>query len=139
MAINLKVGVKILLKNKENKYLLLKRSSDKYADVRDNWDIVGGRIEAGFSLSENLKREIKEETQLDFKGQTKLIGAQDIIKLGMHVVRLTYIGEIEGEPVISQEHTAYKWLTLDEMRRMKNLDSYLRQLIESGVSYETHQ
>ncbi len=53
--------MKILLKNKEGKYLLVRRNPKKYPEVGAKWDIVGGRIEPGSSLIENLKREIKEE------------------------------------------------------------------------------
>ena len=55
----LQVGVKAFLKNKDGKYLLLQRSSLKYADTKGAWDIVGGRIEPGTPLLDNLKREIK--------------------------------------------------------------------------------
>ena len=97
----LQVGVKALLQNKEGKYLLIRRSSDKYPEVGPKWDIVGGRINSGETLMENLKREIKEETNLDMKKEPKLVAAQDILRVpGMHVVRLTFVGEIEGEPHI---------------------------------------
>ncbi len=62
----LQVGVKALLKNKNGKYLLLRRNPKKYPDVGPKWDIVGGRINPGSLLLENLKREIKEEVGLDY-------------------------------------------------------------------------
>ncbi len=52
----LQVGVKILLKNSEGEYLLLRRNPKKYPEVGAKWDIVGGRIVAGTSLLENLRR-----------------------------------------------------------------------------------
>jgi ADP-ribose pyrophosphatase YjhB (NUDIX family) len=63
----LQVGVKVLLKNKQGKYLLLKRSLKKYPNVVGTWDIVGGRIDLGVPLVENLKREVKEEVGFDLK------------------------------------------------------------------------
>lgn len=51
----LQVGVKVLLKNPEGKYLLVKRSNKKYPEVGATWDIVGGRIDPGLPLLENLK------------------------------------------------------------------------------------
>lgn len=50
----LQVGVKVLLKNSTGKYLLLRRSKEKYPDVPVHWDMPGGRIEAGKPLMENL-------------------------------------------------------------------------------------
>ncbi len=63
----LQVGVKALLKNPQGKYLLLHRSAKKYPEVRNAWDIVGGRIEPGTALADNLRREIK----VVFPGRTK--------------------------------------------------------------------
>ena len=44
------VGVKIFLKNKEGKFLLGKRSKGKYPEVDDGWDIIRGRINLGQSF-----------------------------------------------------------------------------------------
>ena len=50
----LQVGVKILLKNREGKFLLMRRSEEKYRDVLQKWDIPGGRIDPGKPLMENI-------------------------------------------------------------------------------------
>src|SRR3989338_7224600 len=68
-GIELQVGVKILLRNNEGKYLLLKRSPEKYPEIGARWDIVGGRIDAGTPLIENLRREVKEETGLEISSE----------------------------------------------------------------------
>ena len=132
----LQVGVKILLQNKEGKFLLLKRSAKKYPEVGEKWDIVGGRIDPGSPLLDNLRREIKEETQLEFTGEPKLLTAQDILRVkGRHVVRLTYTGRIEGTPVLDEDHDEYKWFDLDEIKALPGgrLDSYFKELLEKGV------
>ncbi|OGL66829.1 hypothetical protein A3B21_00820 [Candidatus Uhrbacteria bacterium RIFCSPLOWO2_01_FULL_47_24] len=132
----LQVGVKVLLKNPDGKFLLIRRSSDKYPEVGAKWDIVGGRIEPGSPLLDNLKREIKEEVGLDLVDDTRLIAAQDILRVpGRHVVRLTYVGAIDGEPVLDGDHTEYKWFTREEMRAFsrEQLDSYFKELLDSGV------
>jgi len=100
------------------------------------WDIVGGRIDPGTSLLENLKREIKEETQLDLLKDPKIIAAQDILRIqGRHVVRITYIGEITGEPILDEDHDEYKWLDLEEIKSMpeNQLDSYFKELLDKGL------
>src|SRR3989338_2218494 len=122
----LQVGVKIILRNKEGKFLLLQRNLEKYKEIKrnDSLDIVGGRITPGTPLLENLKREVFEETQLNLEKEPKLIAAQDILRPDKHVVRLTYIGEIEGEPVLDHEHVGYKWMTAEEIRTEEGLDQY---------------
>lgn len=135
---NFQVGVKVFLKNKEGKYLLLKRSSEKYPEVSGAWDIPGGRIHPGHTLMENLKREVKEETGLEISSDPRLIAAQDIMpSADKHIVRLTYLAETEGEPILDQvEHVEYKWLSLPEMKAEKNLDRYAREVVEKNLLAE---
>lgn len=131
MTIILQVGVKIFLRNKDDKFLLLKRPNG-------TWDPVGGRIDPGEILVNALKREITEETQLYFKGGAKLIAAQDIMFDDKHIVRLSYTGNIEGSPVLSPEHVDFRWLTFSEMKSLEGLDPYVLELIEKNVLHETH-
>lgn len=131
MTIILQVGVKIFLGNKDGKFLLLKRPNGM-------WDPVGGRIDPGEILVDALRREVSEETQLDFQGGAKLIAAQDIMFDDKHVVRLSYIGNIEGNPVLSSEHVDFKWLVFNEMKSLEGLDPYVLELIENNVLHETY-
>src|SRR3989344_4302266 len=129
----LQVGVKVLLKNPEGKYLLVRRNPEKYADVPANWDIVGGRITPGSKLLDNLKREVKEEINLDLGDEPCLIAAQDILRIpGRHIVRLSFTANIEGEPRLSEEHTEYGWFTPEEIKNM-DLDIYFRELLDKGL------
>ena len=133
--IELRVGVKALLKNPQGKYLLIKRNTQKYPGIQGVWDIPGGRIEAGVGCFENLKREIREETQLDLTEEPKLIAAQDILRVpGKPIVRLTFVGSIEGEPILDlEENTEYRWLSDQELKNNTlnlDLDAYLKEVVE---------
>lgn len=132
----LQVGVKALLRNKEGKFLLLHRSLEKYPEVTKNrWDIVGGRIDPGSDLMTNLDREIMEETGQKMTSPAKLIAAQDILRVkGKHIVRLTYIADIEGEITIDpEEHDDYRWFSLDEIRERDDVDLYFMELLNNGT------
>ena len=126
----LQVGVKILLKNKEGKYLVVCRSAEKYPDAGRQWEIVGGRINPGSPLLANLKREVMEETGLEVTGEPKLITGQDILKSGKHIVRLTYVGEADGEVKLSDEHTDFQWLTLSEISKLEPIDGFLKEVLK---------
>jgi len=130
----LQVGVKVLLKNAEGKYLLLRRSLEKYPDIKGRWDIVGGRIEIGTPLLENLAREVKEETGMDLVGEPRLCAAQDILRApGRHIVRLTYVGQAKGEIVLDMsENDQYRWLTGEELMRLEDVDVYVKGLLDKG-------
>jgi 8-oxo-dGTP pyrophosphatase MutT (NUDIX family) len=125
----LQVGVKIILQNKDGKFLLLHKNPANYPKIKVNelLDIPGGRINPGVPLFENLKREVFEETKLNLEKEPKLIYAQDILRPTMHVVRLTYLGEIEGTPVLDHEHTEYRWLSKDEVLAQPDLDPFSRE------------
>ena len=134
--ITLQVGVKAFLKNKDGKYLLLHRSSEKYKGTKGSWDIVGGRIDPGSPLMENLKREVQEETQLRITSEPQLIYAQDIIlpEKERHIVRLTFTALTDGKPVLdTSENVEYKWLTADELRKQDDLDIYVKEILEKGI------
>src|SRR3989344_3321747 len=131
----LQVGVKIILQNQEGKILLLHRNWEKYPEVKkdNSWDIVGGRINIGTPLMENLKREIFEEIKLNLTEEPKLIAAQDILRTDKHVVRLTYFGKIEEEPKLDEYHDSYKWLTKEEIKNKEGLDQYSKQVFEKYI------
>ncbi len=136
--VKLQVGVKVLLKNKEGQYLLLRRSLEKYPDVKGRWDIVGGRIDPGTILLENLKREIKKETNLELEGTPKLIAAQDIMpNAERHIVRLTYVGQAKGDIKLdTTENDIYKWYSWEELMALDDIDVYFKELLSDKPLWE---
>ena len=137
--IKLQVGVKVLLENEKGEYLLLHRSDKKYPNIQGNgrWDLVGGRIDPGHSLLENLKREVKEETNLQLEGTPTLIAAQDIVPSAEHhVVRLTYIGCASGEIVLDEENDRYQWCSLEQLTEMNGIDCYLKELLDNKLLFK---
>ena len=132
-GVTLQVGVKVLLKNGEGRYLTLRRSLEAYPEVSGRWDIVGGRIDPGTPLLENLTREVREETGLTIVGTPRLIAAQDITPTpDRHIIRLTYAGEANDGPLIldTEENDDYRWLTKEELKNLEDIDVYLKELIE---------
>lgn len=134
----LQVGVKIPLLNKEGKYLMLRRSLEKYPEIKGRWDIVGGRIEPGTNLLENLKREVKEETNLELSEEPRLIAAQDIIRNnGRHVVRLTYVGKANGDIILDEsENDMYQWYAEEELKNLDDVDIYFKELLDNKLPWQ---
>jgi ADP-ribose pyrophosphatase YjhB (NUDIX family) len=128
----LQVGVKSLLVNTKGEFLILKRNSVKYKGLGNVWDIPGGRIDGVESLAQNLKREVKEETGISRVTLISLLAAQDIIKPGFHVIRLTYLSRVTSDKVVldNVEHTEYLWVTLEDLVKTKGLDPYLKGILK---------
>jgi len=108
---------------RENRFLVLHRSKKEMEKSRLNnnecWDLPGGGVRFFETAQNGLMREIWEETHL--KTEIKSIfSCYDVIKNGIHMSILTYVCAYkEGEVVLSGEHDAFFWLTLEEMESMK--------------------
>ena len=96
-------GCAILVRNSEDKILLLKRSPQSHF-APDLWGFPGGKIEAGESALEAVVRETQEETQLRVTN-VKSLGVIN------NVVAAYFTDEFEGEVEIDFEHTDWKWVS----------------------------
>lgn len=131
---NTNVGVKLLAVNDQGKYLLIRKNPEKYPEMANKWDIPGGRWIPGKEvIPKTMERELKGETGLDISGKPLFVAKQKFshnrIK-NLDVVRLTYKVNVTGNVDLSDEHTEYKWVTIDEMKDMDELDPLVRQLID---------
>ena len=63
------IVVATALIKKDNKFLILKRKSGIH---EEKWSFPGGKSEKGEDILETLKREVKEETNLNINIQKKL-------------------------------------------------------------------
>ena len=75
MKKRVKVGVGVLVCNKEGKILLMKRAG---AYGKDSWAPPGGHVEFGETASETARRETKEETGIDITN-IKVLGITEDI------------------------------------------------------------
>lgn len=110
----MRFGTKSILV-KDGKILLIKRSNyDSYRS--GEWDIPGGRIEEGEKIFEGHKREVLEETKLKIDiiepVRSWIVERPD----GRHV-GITFLSRfLEGNVVLSNEHTEFRWLAPDEIQ-----------------------
>ena len=94
-----------------NRFLICRRPDNKARAML--WEFVGGKLEAGESGAEALRREVKEELDID-------ISVGDIFAEVIHeypdiTVHLTLYNAaiINGAPRML-EHSAMAWITPDE-------------------------
>ena len=110
-----RVAVNAFLIHKDM-FLLLKRANNPSI-----WGPPGGKLEKDEDPIEGLQREIKEETNLQirvFQPVTTWFGSFHNITL----LSVDYLCTTEKNTVkLSPEHTDYRWLSLDDLQRDKNL------------------
>ena len=95
-----------------------------YGEWKDWWEFPGGKMEAGETPEKALKREIREELSTDISVDEFLCTVvYDYPKF--HLTMHCYLCSLFTETLHLNEHEAAKWLTKDELDRVKWLPAYL--------------
>ena len=103
---------------RENRILCVQRPRHKYPYISQKFEFPGGKIEIGESKEAALKRELLEELSISPTIKSffyTVVHSYPDFQLTMH----SFICEAETTALKLNEHIAYKWLTLKEL---KNLD-----------------
>ncbi len=123
------VTVGALIFDNSGKVLMIR--THKWSNL---WGIPGGKIKWGESSADALRREVKEETNLDISG-TEFVLVQDCIHSkefyrDAHFVLLNYTCTCQGEPAVklNDEAREFKWVTLEEAWRLP-LNEPTRRLV----------
>jgi mutator protein MutT len=118
----------VVIVNDDNKFLLLKRSSN--IDWMPNkLALVGGRIEKNESPEEAAIREVEEETGIDID-KDKLIKSFEIERTDKDLDYI-FLYRFDGEPTeieLNNEHSTYGWYDVSEIKFLDvvpNLMSYI--------------
>lgn len=109
----------------------------------DRWGIPGGKIKFGETAVEALRRELKEETNLDVDG-IRFVLVQDCIHSpefyrDAHFILLNYVCRGgQGRPVVlNAEAQEFRWLSLSDALALP-LNAPTRTLIERVISEDGH-
>jgi len=98
----------------DNKILCVQRNTNKYVYISEKYEFPGGKIEAGETKEETIRREIKEELHMDITvGEEFLtvVHAYPDFELTMH----SFICTCENPKVTLTEHIDFKWLLINEL------------------------
>jgi 8-oxo-dGTP diphosphatase len=80
---------------KDNKILICQRKNDsKFGSLK--WEFPGGKVEFGESPTDALKREIKEELDLEISVNNLFDVVSHVYPNGAHIVLITYFCSIIG-------------------------------------------
>lgn len=138
-----RIAVTAIIYNKEQKYLILRRSLDKKA-FPGKWGVAGGGLETDdyvndppthsgnqwYNAAKNaLRREVKEETNLEIGEPKYLLDLTFIRPDGIPVLVLSYYCPlVSGEVKLDADHIDYKWVTVKEAENFDLIDGILEEL-----------
>lgn len=110
------VGVYGFILNSQEQFLIIQRS--KKDSSPGLWELPGGGIDFGEKMEDAAKREVKEEVGLDVKVIHPLTVVSDTeYDTERQFIRIVYFCKLKNEAqkvTLSQEHTDYIWISLDE-------------------------
>lgn len=96
---------------KDNKVFATQRG---YGEWKDFWEFPGGKIDAGETPEEALRREIKEELDTEI-AVGELFTTIDYDYPTFHITMHCYLCTIENGSLTLLEHEAAKWLSLEQL------------------------
>lgn len=96
---------------KEGKVFATQRG---YGEFKDGWEFPGGKVEAGESPEEALRREIREELEVEVN-VGDLIDTIEYDYPTFHLSMKCYACTIAGGSPHLLEHEAARWLSADQL------------------------
>jgi ADP-ribose pyrophosphatase YjhB (NUDIX family) len=92
---------------KDGKILLLKRNTEPFNGY---WHLVGGHVEENETLTEALRREFKEETNLDIDVGAIIDGRIEKTSDRIRIIITFEVTSAQGEIKLNSESEEYGWL-----------------------------
>jgi 8-oxo-dGTP diphosphatase len=97
----------------ENKVLVVQRSEKMSLPLK--WEFSGGKIEEGESEEECVKREVKEELNIEIELISRLTTTQfDYPNVSVQLI--PFLAKYSKGDIKLCEHKQYLWLTKDKLR-----------------------
>ena len=101
-----------------------------YGEWQDWWEFPGGKMEAGETPEEALKREINEELSAEIN-VGELLTTVEYDYPAFHLTMHCFLCSLIGEALHLNEHEAARWLTKEELDSVKWLPA--DEIVVKGV------
>jgi 8-oxo-dGTP diphosphatase len=105
---------------KGNKLFVARRRQG--GDLGGKWEFPGGKVRAGESHSDTLKREYIEELSVPIEVGEKIGEAQFLhgnTRFFLSALRVV----LQSDEISLKEHSEYRWVTIEELERLDFADS----------------
>ena len=98
-----------------------------YGEFKDKWEFPGGKMEAGESREEALRREIREELDTEIN-IGKLICTVEYDYLAFHLTMHCYLCSVVSGTLVLKEHESARWLPAEALESVDWLPADLQIL-----------
>jgi len=150
------IGVGAIIQDDKDRILLVKHKKERGGYWQGKWICPGGRLEYGEQIRDGIKREVKEETNLDIQLITPLVPFDRIVKsiepkglknriksivsptfaakpqISLHVIYIDYIAKLlGGELKAASDVGEALWVEKKEIPKMwQELHEDTQRLLE---------
>ncbi|MFC1989239.1 NUDIX domain-containing protein [Chloroflexota bacterium] len=94
------IGVGAVIEDDADRVLLVKHIPERGGFWQGKWICPGGKLEAGETIQEGIKREVREETRLEIDLVAPLPPFDTIVrandKVSLHVIYIDYLARVTG-------------------------------------------
>jgi len=114
------IGVGAVIEDDTGRILLVKHIPERGGFWQGKWICPGGKLETGETIQEGIKREVREETNLEIDLIEALPPFDRIVKSGdkteLHVIYIDYLARVAGgETSPGSDVGEYKWVDKDRL------------------------
>ena len=113
-----RVVAAVIKAEKENGEPMIFATQRGYGEFKDGWEFPGGKIEAGETPQEALKREIIEELDTEVS-VGELMDTVEYDYPQFHLSMDCFWCQIVRGNLVLKEHEAARWLTKDELNNVE--------------------
>ena len=102
----------------ENSESIIFATQRGYGEFKGWWEFPGGKIEEGETKEDALKREMKEELDIEIR-VGELINTIEYDYPNFHLSMDCFWVEVVSGDFVLKEHLSAKWLTKEEIKQVK--------------------
>lgn len=99
---------------KDDKVLVTKRGPGMH--LAGYWEFPGGKVKEGESAIDCIKREIKEELNLDIHPLSRLASCEHVYDNQKHINLIPFIAELKGGELKLIDHCEAIWCQKEELQ-----------------------
>jgi len=126
------IEVSAAIIKKDGKILIAQRNRNQSLALK--WEFPGGKVEPNESIKQGLKREIREELNIDIEVKEKL--GEILFEHSNNILKLTafYAEWVSGD-LEALEHERLEWVTVEELENFDFAPAdmyFVKKLKEEG-------